>query len=96
MHAPRLANTPASRSSQTAQATPKGLLRLTRAFGVRFCQPVTRSECCSGASVACQVEYSVFEVTGWIIKVQFSLLDLTVESGKPVGQDSVNDGLTFS
>ena len=35
MHAPRLANTPASRSSQTAQATPKGLLRLARAFGVR-------------------------------------------------------------
>ena len=35
MCAPRLANTPASRSSQAAQASPKGLLRLTRAFGVR-------------------------------------------------------------
>ena len=35
-------------------------------------------------------------LSGWKIKVQFSLLDLYVEVGKPVGQDSVNDGLTFS
>ena len=31
MHAPRLAKTPASRSRQAEQATPKGLLRLPRA-----------------------------------------------------------------
>ena len=45
-YAPQLANTPASCSRQTAQATPKGLLRLPRAlvWDIMCGQTGTRTE----------------------------------------------------
>ena len=62
MHAPRLANTPASRSSQTAQASPKGLLRLARA---------TESNAAKRYDVECKKILCglVLQSTGWEIVV---------------------------